>query len=176
MTVKLFIASTLDGYIATENEDLQWLFDVDGEGDNGYSDFYRTIDSVIMGKRTYDWISREQGERDQWPYANKTCYVLTHQSTENNTEKIKFIDVAALRKLTSGFTNPAEVFWVVGGGELIKLFLENHWVDELRITIAPVILGKGIPLFPIGDYTESLRLLSTKTYGQFVELHYLVNK
>lgn len=60
MTVKLFIAATLDGYIATLDDSLQWLFDVEGEGDNGYGAFYETIDTVVMGKKTYDWLLREQ--------------------------------------------------------------------------------------------------------------------
>ena len=69
MTVKFFIASTLDGYIATKEESLQWLFDVEGEGDNGYGTFYSGIDTIIMGKKTYDWLEKEQA--GQWPYSDK---------------------------------------------------------------------------------------------------------
>ena len=58
--VVLFIATSLDGYIATENDSLEWLFKVEGEGDNGYSDFYDTVDTVIMGRRTYDWLLEQE--------------------------------------------------------------------------------------------------------------------
>ena len=89
MTVKLFIASTLDGYIATKEESLQWLFDVEGEGDNGYGAFYSDIGTIIMGKKTYDWLEKEQA--GQWPYSDKTSYILTHQKI-SSTDNIVFID------------------------------------------------------------------------------------
>ncbi|QDK69898.1 dihydrofolate reductase family protein [Lactococcus protaetiae] len=167
MTVKLFIAATLDGYIATLDDSLQWLFDVEGEGDNGYGAFYETIDTLVMGKKTYDWLLREQP--NDWAYTGKKCFVLTHQQLPD-TDSVKFTD----EKILSELTESTEQIWVIGGGEIIKLFLENHLVDELQVTIAPVLLGTGKPLFPSGNYTEQLQLVSSKTYGQFVELHYLV--
>ena len=75
----LFIASSLDGYIATKDESLEWLFKVEGEGDNGYSDFYETVDTVLMGKRTYDWVMEQ--EIEEFPYKNKECYVFTRSSS-----------------------------------------------------------------------------------------------
>ena len=60
--VVLFIASSLDGYIATEEESLDWLMRVEGEGDNGFSEFYDTVDTVLMGKKTYDWVMRQDLE------------------------------------------------------------------------------------------------------------------
>ena len=173
MTVKLLIASTLDGYIATKEESLQWLFDVEGEGDNGYGAFYSDIDTIIMGKKTYDWLEKEQA--GQWPYSDKTSYILTHQKI-SSTDNIVFIDKEKLTELSVNFADTDKNIWVVGGGEVIKLFIENHWVDELQVTIAPVLLGDGISLFPSGNYKEKLQLIDTKIYGQFVELHYLVKK
>ena len=81
-----------------------------------------------------------------------------------------------LTELSVNFADTDKNIWVVGGGEVIKLFIENHWVDELQVTIAPVLLGDGISLFPSGNYKEKLQLIDTKIYGQFVELHYLVKK
>ena len=97
MTVKLFIASTLDGYIATKEESLQWLFDVEGEGDNGYGAFYSDIGTIIMGKKTYDWLEKEQA--GQWPYSDKTSYILTHQKI-SSTDNIVFIDKEKLTELS----------------------------------------------------------------------------
>ena len=148
MTVKLFIASTLDGYIATKEESLQWLFDVEGEGDNGYGAFYSDIGTIIMGKKTYDWLEKEQA--GQWPYSDKTSYILTHQKI-SSTDNIVFIDKEKLTELSVNFADTDKNIWVVGGGEVIKLFIENHWVDELQVTIAPVLLGDGISLFPSGN-------------------------
>jgi dihydrofolate reductase len=59
--IVLFIAESLDGYIATKEDDLDWLINTEGEGDNGYSEFYDTIDAIIMGRRTYDWILSHEG-------------------------------------------------------------------------------------------------------------------
>ena len=100
MTVKLFIASTLDGYIATKEESLQWLFDVEGEGDNGYGAFYSDIGTIIMGKKTYDWLEKEQA--GQWPYSDKTSYILTHQKI-SSTDNIVFIDKEKLTELSVNF-------------------------------------------------------------------------
>lgn len=74
--VVLFIASSLDGFIATKNESMDWLEKVEGEGDNGYSQFYDTVDTLILGKNTYNWILRQGLE--QLPYPNKKCYVLSN--------------------------------------------------------------------------------------------------
>ena len=64
----LFIASSLDGYIATKEESLEWLFKVEGEVDNGFAKFYETVDTVIMGKRTYDWVMKQ--DINEFPYKN----------------------------------------------------------------------------------------------------------
>lgn len=170
MTTKLYIATTLDGYIADKNDNLQWLFDVEGEGDNGYGAFYDTIDTVVMGMSTYRWLL--ENEADEWGYVGKTCYVLTRQKLPA-TKKVIFVNFDELLEHLKTATGN---IWNVGGGEVIKLFLEHHLIDELQITVAPVLLGDGIPLFPTGTYNEKLELIDAKTYGQFVELHYLVKK
>ncbi|WP_243156519.1 hypothetical protein [Clostridium sp. C8-1-8] len=64
----LYIATSLDGYIATEDDSLEWLFKIEGEGDNGYSEFYNTVDTILIGRRTYDWIIEE--EKGNFPYKN----------------------------------------------------------------------------------------------------------
>ncbi|MDR0297297.1 MAG: dihydrofolate reductase family protein [Streptococcaceae bacterium] len=161
--IKLFIAATLDGYIATADDRLDWLFEVSGDGDNGYGDFIATIDTLVMGKKTYDWLMREQPEA--WPYADKKTFVLTRAVREPD-ENVTFItDLEPLEQLT-------ETIWLVGGGEIIRLFLEAGLVDDFQVTLAPVLLGRGKPLFPAGNYQKNLQLIGTKTYGQFVELHY----
>ena len=170
MTVKLYIATTLDGYIADKNDNLQWLFDVEGDGDNGYAAFLAGIDTIVMGMRTYDWLP--ENEPGEWPYPDQTCYVLTRQARPA-TEHVTFVDFAQLKALLA--TDTGNV-WNVGGGEVIRLFLEHQMIDELQVTIAPVLLGDGIPLFPKGNYAEKLELIGTTTYGQFVELHYIVKK
>ncbi|MCG3088925.1 dihydrofolate reductase family protein [Sporosarcina cyprini] len=171
--VVLFIASSLDGYIATKDESLEWLFSVEGEGDNGFSEFYDTVDTVIMGKRTYDWIMNQ--DLKEFPYVNKDCYVFTRSVVED-TENVKFVR-GDLPKLINELKNQeGKNIWLVGGGELLQTFLEEKLVDELIVTVAPAVLGKGIPLFREGDYQLNLSMKSVRTFNQFVEIQYEVKK
>ncbi|PAF16519.1 dihydrofolate reductase family protein [Terribacillus saccharophilus] len=166
----LFIAASLDGYIATKEESLEWLFSVEGEGDNGYSEFYDTVDTVLMGKKTYDWVINHI---EDFPYQNKACYVFT-RSEVMDTEHVQFIkdDIVS-------FTNQLKQqdgrnIWIVGGGELLSSFMKEKLLDELILTVSPVLLGSGIPLFKEGQYHADLTLKRTRRFNQFVELHYEV--
>jgi dihydrofolate reductase len=170
----LFIACSLDGYIATEDESLEWLFKVEGEGDNGYSEFYDTVDTVLMGKRTYDWIMNHN-DTNEFPYKNKACYVFTRSSLED-TNDVKFVN-GDLTNFANKLNNQdGKDIWIVGGGEVLYYFLQEKLVDEIIMTIAPTILGKGIPLFREGDYQLELSLKGIRNFNQFAELHYEVKR
>lgn len=169
----LYIAASLDGYIAAEGHKLDWLFNVEGEGDNGYSVFYDTIDTVIMGRITYDWIiEHEQGD---FPYKGKACYVFSRSKMEVN-EDVTFIqgDVTEFTKILKNKTG--KKIWLVGGGELLDAFIKENLVDEMIVTIAPVLLGGGIPLFKKNRFQTSLSLKTVNRFNQFTELHYEVKK
>ena len=167
----LFIATSLDGYIATEDESLDWLFE--GEGDNGYSELFHRVDTVLMGRKTYDWVVKNTN--GDFPYKDEKCYVFTRSPLENN-ENVQFVneDVVSFTKELK--KNDGKNIWLVGGGELIHSFLQEKLVDELIITVAPTLIGKGIPLFKESDVQINLSLIGTRTFNQFVELHYKVNK
>ncbi|WP_421385465.1 dihydrofolate reductase family protein [Bacillus salacetis] len=169
----VFIASSLDGYIATKDDSLDWLFKVEGEGDNGYSEFYDTVDAVLMGKRTYDWIMKH--ETGEFPYKNKDCYVFTRSLVED-TEDVRFINEDLVDFTNRLKSEDGKKIWMVGGGEILEAFFRDNLVDEIILTIAPSVIGNGIPLFKEGDYQLDLRLEGTRTFNQFVELHYTVNK
>ena len=168
----LFVASSLDGYIATKDHHLDWLFHVEGEGDNGIAEFMNSIDTVIMGRTTYDWIMAHEVE---FPYKDKECYVFS-RTAKADTEFVSFInkDVGELsRELKS---KSGKNIWIVGGGELLDNFLKEKLVDEIIVTIAPVLLGNGIPLFKQNDFQTSLKLSKINRFNQFVELRYEVTK
>ncbi|AZU61941.1 dihydrofolate reductase family protein [Neobacillus mesonae] len=169
--VVLFIAQSLDGYIATKDDSLDWLFNVEGEGDNGYSEFLATIDTVFMGKRTYDWLMEEV--KDDFPYKDQQCYVFTRKPLENK-EYVTFINEDIVKFTSKLKKEQGKNIWMVGGGDLLHTFLKEKLVDELYLTIAPTIIGDGIPLFKEGDYHLDLTLKGTRTFNQFVELHYVV--
>ncbi|WP_338450955.1 dihydrofolate reductase family protein [Niallia oryzisoli] len=170
--IVLFIAQSLDGYIATKDDSLDWLFNVEGEGDNGYSEFFDTVDTILMGKRTYDWIMKH--ENGNFPYENKQCYVFSRSAIQD-TPFVTFIN-EDINRFTNNLKNEAgKKIWIVGGGELLFSFFKEKLVDEIILTVAPQIIGEGIPLFKAGDYELNLSLKGTRTFNQFVELHYEVN-
>lgn len=165
----LYIATSLDGYIATEEDSLEWLFKTEGEGDNGYSEFYRTVDTILLGRRTYDWIIDK--EKGKFPYRNKKCYVFSKSICENN-EHVEFINGDIVE-----FTNEikkleGENIWIVGGSNLLHYFMKERLVDEFIISIAPILIGRGIPLFKEIDFEIELKLKGMRQFNQFVELYY----
>ncbi len=169
---KVFIAMSLDGYIAGENESLEWLFNVKGDGDNGYGAFYQTINTVVMGRKTYDWITQQlPGE---FPYADKKTYIITSKPLENS-ENLTFFN-GQVERLIEELTQELERdVWIVGGGVLISTLLKKYLIDEMIITVAPVILGKGTPLFKNIEVLNGFNLHSIQSFGDFVEMHYIRN-
>ena len=168
----LFIASTLDGYIATKDHNLDWLFKVEGEGDNGTSEFYNTIDTIIMGRTTYDWIVEHE---EVFTYKDKECYIYSRTVKEGD-DNVTFIsdDVSSF---TEELKNKGgKNIWLMGGSQLISSFIKEKLVDEIIVTIAPVLLGDGISLFKKNDFETLLRLKSINRFNQFVELRYDVLK
>lgn len=167
--IVLFIATSLDGYIATKDDSLDWLFKVEGEGDNGISEFYETVDTILMGRKTYDWIITHMTE--EFPYKNKECYVFSRQENED-TEDVKFIKEDIIDFTNKLKNEEGKNIWIVGGGDLLHSFIKEKLVDEFIITIAPTIIGEGVPLFKEDEYQLELYLKGTRCFNQFVELHY----
>ena len=130
---------------------------------------YETIDTIIMGKKTYDYVVEHT---ETFPYLDKACYVFS-RSEKGSDGNVEFVNEDVIT-----FTNRIKELkgnniWVVGGGDLLHSFIKENLVDEFIITIAPTILGKGIPLFKDVDFETKLTLKSIKKYNQFVELHYV---
>lgn len=167
--VKLFIATSLDGYIATKNESIQWLENIEGEGDNSYLSFYEEIDTVIMGNKTYQWL--ESQNLSEFPYQGKDCYVFSRKETGSD-ENVIFVNDDVERFIQMLQNKEGRDIWIVGGGELLSSFIEQDLIDEYIITVAPIILGEGIPLFKAGSSSISLSLIGTQKFNQFIELHY----
>jgi dihydrofolate reductase len=144
--IKLYIAASLDGFIARENGSIDWLTEYENnpKTDYGYSEFYVSIGTVLMGRKTYEQVL---GFGD-WPYKEKKSYVFTRQkeslSSENNIEFVSGNIGEFVRQLKE---NTEEDIWLVGGSQLIKIFLEENLVQDLIIFVVPIIIGRGIPLF-----------------------------
>ena len=145
-SIKLYIACSLDGFIAREDGSIDWLteYENNSETDYGYSEFYSSIGTVLMGRKTYEQVL---GFGD-WPYGEKKSYVFTRQNEPLRREKyVEFVsgDVGEFaRRLKE---NTEEDIWLVGGSQLIKVFLEEDLVDDMIVFVVPIILGSGISLF-----------------------------
>lgn len=163
----LYIAVSLDGFIAGEGESLDWLDKVEGQGDNGYEAFYSGVDTVLMGRKTYDWIMAHA----EFPYTGKDCYVFSH-TPRGNTKDVTFVCENAASFASHLKEQPGKQIWLVGGGGLLRPLLETGLVDEMILTVAPVVLGKGIPLFQRMEQERDFILAGLERYGQFAQLHY----
>ncbi|WP_191556278.1 dihydrofolate reductase family protein [Metabacillus idriensis] len=167
--IVLFIAISLDGYIARLDGDISWLNEVQGVGDNGYSEFIESIDTVVMGKKTYDHVLLLTN--NQYPYKGKTSYIFTRKESSTSSDlHFTMEDPAAFaEKLKS---QHGRDIWLVGGSEILDSFMKKNLVDEYIITTAPIILGNGIPLFKTRNPEIKLKLKSSSKYGEFVQNHY----
>lgn len=168
--VILYIAASLDGYIAKPNDDLSFLSMVEKAGeDYGYGDFIKTVDTVIMGRKTYEWIMAHVPE---FVHADKETYVITRSPradlgrTHFYSGKLK--DLVDHLKLTSG-----KHIFCDGGAEIVHELLSEDLIDELIISYIPVLLGDGTPLFKNGRSEQALQLVSGKTFETgLVQVHY----
>ncbi|WP_445002536.1 dihydrofolate reductase family protein [Exiguobacterium alkaliphilum] len=167
--VVLYIATSLDGKIARTNDQLDWLFEIKGEGDNGYADFFQTVGAVIMGRKTYEEVLRL--EDNHYPYANIPNYILT-RNPDREAKHVTFTDKSIEQLIERLKQDVAGDIWIVGGGEVIKAAMEHDLIDSYEIAIAPVVLGEGIPLFPEGTKETKLRLTGQRASGQFVMVTY----
>lgn len=163
---------SLDGYIAAPNDDLSFLdmVQVDGE-DYGYTNFISTIDTVIIGRKTYDWVMTQVLE---FPHADKLTYVITRMprpsigSTHFYTGSLTDL-ISELKSMDS-----AKHIFCDGGAEVVNALLKDVFIDEFIISIIPILLGDGTQLFQNGGrQQQSLELVSAKHFTSgLVQLHY----
>jgi dihydrofolate reductase len=156
--IRLFIASSLDGYIARTSGEVDWLFT---DSDYGYSEFFAQIDTVLMGSKTYEQVLTF----GEYPYKGKEGFVFSKTMEAKTDYNVKFVRddwkgfIKALRQ-SSG-----RDIWLVGGSQTIHYFMKHGFVDELILSIHPIILGSGIPLIVNDSSLETvLELKDVKTY------------
>ena len=141
----IYSASSMDGYIAKEDGDIEWLENLPNpeKTDYGYSEFYDSIDTTIMGNSTYQKIKSFD---IPFPYVGKKSYVLSKNTKLSDNEDVSFSSkpLALIEKLKN---ESGKNIWVVGGGKINSLLLQYDLVDKLIISYIPIILGKGIKLF-----------------------------
>ena len=168
--IVLFIAASLDGYIATADHQLNWLMQVEGKDDNGYTDFLKSIDTIVMGTHTYDWLLTELGT-DDFPYKEQRCIEFSY-SRQGKDANVEYSNESPKDFIEHMPDDNGKSIWLVGGGLLIDTFLQQNLIDEWIITIAPTVLGNGIPLFYSHLGNLQLHLIAVKQLNQFVQLRY----
>ena len=171
-----FTATTLDGFIADEEDSLAWLF-VQGEKDPshrfGYDTFISTVGAIVMGRTTYEWLVAHLARTGEpWPYA-MPAWVMTHADLaplEGADIRFASGDAAVVHAEMAAVAGDQDL-WVVGGGDLVGQFADAGLLDEVIVQIAPVTLGAGRPLLP---RRLALKLEETEQNGDFVAARYSV--
>lgn len=163
--IVLYIAASLDGYIARDDHSLDWLPTPDAAQnlDYGYTEFFDSIDTTIMGKRTYD-IVRQHGVEN--PYPDKKNYVFTRSARHLSTKDIEFISGDVISFTQKLKEQDGKDIWLVGGGDLNTLFLNYDLIDRIILAVIPTVLGGGIPLFARGGRETRFNLTQSQHWTE----------
>ena len=168
--VVYYVASSLDGYIAPPDGSLEWLASHEASSeDYGYAEFYRSIDAILLGRRTYEQCRTFP----EWPYPGKPCWVFSHQPLKAASDHV--IITAETPEQVSSLLSEREIrhAWLVGGGQLAGSFRAARLITEYYVTVLPVLLGGGTPLFAEPGPKEDLKLVDTRKFsGGLVQLRY----
>ena len=162
----LYIATSLDGFIAKEDGNIKWLTKYESSGeDYGFKELYDRIGTILVGGVTYRQIEEA--------YKGKEAYVFTKSKPKQKADNIHFVNGDVKRIVNNVKLRNNKNIWLVGGAALVNQFLNADLVDEYIITIIPTLLGKGIPLFRGNNPKRNLKLLNVKQYDSgLVQLHY----
>ncbi|MFN9778035.1 MAG: dihydrofolate reductase family protein [Candidatus Kapaibacterium sp.] len=161
----LYIATTIDGYIARPDGNIDWLtsFPPPESGDYGYAALLESIGTIVMGRRTYEDIL---GFGIEWPYTGFTTYVVTHNKEYTaSTPQTFIINEDAVGALRSIKHTAEKDIWIVGGGALIQSLLNDRLIDAMIISVVPKIIGDGIRLFPAPSEESQWRLTHTQSFN-----------
>lgn len=167
----LYIAMSIDGYIATQDNDISWLSMVEREGeDYGYNDFIQSVDTVILGRKTY---TKVLSIADTFPHKDKTTYVLS-KTLQGDDANVTFYngDIATLLQIIREKNTEGTIF-CDGGADIVQQCLQTHLFDTIIISVIPLLLGGGVRLFS-GEYPlQKMELFRSTTFPSgLVQLWY----
>jgi dihydrofolate reductase len=170
--LSLYIATSLDGYIAKPNDDLSFLKLVEKEDeDYGYAQFISTIDTIILGRKTYDWVLKEIGA-SHYDNGERDVYVIT-RTEKPDIGKTRFYTGDLTELIRQLKSKEGKNIYCDGGAEIINELLKNDLIDEFIISVIPVLVGDGIRLFKDGRPEQQLELVNAKTFDTgLTQLHY----
>lgn len=159
--IRLYVAASLDGYIATPDGGVTWLEPF--KGDYGYEAFFASIRTLVMGRATYDQV-RELGA---WPYEAKPTWVLTSRAMRGAPAGVEPWPWG-VPKLVEQLRGGTGDVWIVGGGKVVRGFLEADAIDDIELFVMPRLLGDGIRLFEPTDAFAALDLAATQAWDDGV--------
>lgn len=170
--VILYIAMSLDGYIAKKNGGVGWLNGDGSEPDamGSYPKFYESVDTIVMGWNTYHQITTELAPNN-WPYKRRKSYVITHREKENEPE-IVFVNDDLIELIEKLKKQSEKNIWICGGAGIAQQLIKANMIDEFYFSIIPTILGKGIRLLPDLQDELQIKLVKTESYNGIVDLVY----
>jgi len=165
-----YVAASLDAYIATTDGGVDWLAPFESAGeDYGYADFYASIDAVLLGSRTY----KQCLGFAEWPYPGKPCWVFSKRRLKPARRDVSVTARSPREVLAELEARGYRRAWLVGGGKLAASFRAKGLITEYIVSVVPVVLGAGIPLFASRGLKESLTLAGSKPYPSgLVQLRY----
>lgn len=177
-------ATTLNGFLADDDDSLSWLFAVPGaaEAEGGMADFMPGVGAFVMGATTFEWVldHDERPNPGSWAktYGKLPCFVVTHRDFDvPQGGDVRFV-AGPVAEWVDDAVQAADGkdVWIVGGGELVGQFDDAGFLDEVRVSIAPVVLPTGRPLLPRRIESDRLHLDEVQQTGQFAELVYRVSR
>jgi len=176
-----YTASTLDGFIATLDDSLDWLFPLGDVETTSYPDFIKNVGALAMGSSTYEWMLKhvvgpEAKQPQPWPYTQPAWVFSSRPQPTIPGVDIHFVrgDVRPVHEEMVAAAGGKNV-WIVGGGELVGQFYDRGLLDEIFVQVGSVTLGAGKPLLPRTIVSPPLRLISVNAVGTgFAELYYEV--
>ena len=168
--IAYYVAMSLDGYIATPDGGVGWLSEFEGgDVDYGYADFLASLDTVLMGRRTYEQVLTF----GVWPYQGKACWVFSHQELAPASPEVIVTAATPLEVATEMAARRLRRAWLVGGAALAASFRSAGLISEYYVAVIPIILGAGIPLFAAPGPRHRLALAEATPYPNgIVMLHY----
>jgi len=178
MKTQYYTASSLDGFIATEDDSLEWLFPLGDINDTGYPQFIEQVGALAMGSATYEWMLRHVVRRGTpWPYTQPAWVFSSRPREPVPGASIRFVR-GDVRPVYAEMTRAAgeKNVWLVGGGGLVAQFYDAGLLDEIIVQVGSVTLGRGKPLLPCRiTGADALRLVDARRVGPgFAELRYEV--
>ncbi|CAI7998250.1 Uncharacterized protein YwjB [Geodia barretti] len=166
--ITYYVAASLDGFIADAARGVDWLPQGNSD-DYGYAGFYAGVETLVMGRRTYD----QALTFGDWPYPGKTAYVFTRTPPSDGPPEVRFVQANPPDFVRDIEERHSGAVWLVGGADLADQFRQAGLIDEYRVFVVPVILGQGVPLFGGPGAPTVLQLESADTHVDgLVELRY----